>query len=68
VYQKNYEWFVSTSNGEVPFNNGIKLDWIQMTKVFSLLSTFSDDELDVLSDQQIALLILHFFSKWLIQS
>jgi hypothetical protein len=26
VYQKNYEWFVSTSNGEVPFNNGIKLD------------------------------------------
>ena len=27
VYQKNFEWFVSTSNGDVPFNNGIKLDW-----------------------------------------
>jgi hypothetical protein len=26
VYQKNFNWFVSTSNGEVPFNNGIKLD------------------------------------------
>jgi hypothetical protein len=26
VYQKNYEWFVSTKDGEVPFNNGIKLN------------------------------------------
>jgi hypothetical protein len=26
VYQKNFEWFVSTSSGVVPFNNGIKLD------------------------------------------
>ena len=26
VYQKNFEWFVSTIHGEVPFNNGIKLD------------------------------------------
>jgi hypothetical protein len=26
VYQKNFEWFVSTINGEVPFGNGIKLD------------------------------------------
>lgn len=26
VYQKNSQWFVSTSNGVVPFNNGIKLD------------------------------------------
>jgi hypothetical protein len=26
VYSKNFNWFVSTSNGEVPFNNGIKLD------------------------------------------
>jgi hypothetical protein len=25
VYQKNFQWFVSTINGEVPFNNGIKL-------------------------------------------
>ena len=26
VYQKNYEWFISTKDGEVPFGNGIKLD------------------------------------------
>jgi predicted membrane-bound dolichyl-phosphate-mannose-protein mannosyltransferase len=26
VYAKNYQWFVSTSNGEVAFGNGIKLD------------------------------------------
>ena len=26
VYQKNFNWFVSTSNGVVAFNNGIKLD------------------------------------------
>jgi len=26
VYQKNFEWFVSTINGDVPFNDGIKLD------------------------------------------
>jgi len=26
VYQKNFQWFVSTSNGDVPFNNGIKLN------------------------------------------
>jgi hypothetical protein len=26
VYQKNFNWFVSTINGEVPFGNGIKLD------------------------------------------
>jgi len=26
VYQKNFNWFVSTNNGEVPFNNGIKLN------------------------------------------
>jgi len=26
VYQKNFNWFVSTTNGEVPFGNGIKLD------------------------------------------
>ena len=26
VYSKNFNWFVSTSNGEVAFNNGIKLD------------------------------------------
>ncbi len=26
VYQKNFQWFVSTINGEVPFNDGIKLD------------------------------------------
>jgi len=26
VYQKNFNWFVSTKDGEVPFNNGIKLD------------------------------------------
>jgi hypothetical protein len=26
VYQKNFEWFVSTINGEVAFGNGIKLD------------------------------------------
>jgi hypothetical protein len=25
VYQKNFNWFVSTINGEVPFGNGIKL-------------------------------------------
>jgi hypothetical protein len=26
VYQKNFDWFVSTSNGEVPFNGNIKLN------------------------------------------
>ena len=26
VYQKNYEWFVSTIDCVVPFGNGIKLD------------------------------------------
>jgi predicted membrane-bound dolichyl-phosphate-mannose-protein mannosyltransferase len=26
VYQKNFDWFVSTKDGEVPFNNGIKLN------------------------------------------
>jgi len=26
VYQKNFTWFVSTINGDVPFNDGIKLD------------------------------------------
>jgi hypothetical protein len=26
VYQKDFTWFVSTSNGEVPFGNGIKLN------------------------------------------
>ena len=26
VYQKNFNWFVSTINGELPFNNSIKLD------------------------------------------
>lgn len=26
VYQKNYEWFVSTKDGEVAFGDGIKLD------------------------------------------
>jgi hypothetical protein len=26
VYQKNFNWFVSTINGDVPFNNGIKLN------------------------------------------
>jgi len=26
IYQKNFNWFVSTKDGEVPFGNGIKLD------------------------------------------
>ena len=26
VYQKNFEWFVSTKDGELPFNDGIKLN------------------------------------------
>jgi hypothetical protein len=26
VYSKNFNWFVSTTDGEVPFNNGIKLN------------------------------------------
>ena len=26
VYQKNFEWFVSTKYGDVPFNDGIKLN------------------------------------------
>jgi hypothetical protein len=26
VYQKNFNWFVSTKDGEVEFGNGIKLD------------------------------------------
>ena len=26
IYQKNFNWFVSTINGDVPFNNGIKLN------------------------------------------
>jgi len=27
VYQKNFNWFVSTKDGEVEFGNGIKLAW-----------------------------------------
>ena len=27
VYQKNFNWFVSTNEGEVPFNGSIKLLW-----------------------------------------
>ena len=26
IYQKNFNWFVSTINGDVPFNDGIKLN------------------------------------------
>ena len=26
VFQKNFNWFVSTINGDLPFNDGIKLD------------------------------------------
>jgi len=26
VYQKNFNWFVSTKDGKVPFGNGIKLN------------------------------------------
>jgi hypothetical protein len=26
VYQKNFNWFISTNNGEVPFNGNIKLN------------------------------------------
>jgi predicted membrane-bound dolichyl-phosphate-mannose-protein mannosyltransferase len=26
IYQKNFNWFVSTKYGEVPFNDGIKLN------------------------------------------
>jgi len=26
VYQKNFEWFVSTKYGDIPFGNGIKLN------------------------------------------
>jgi hypothetical protein len=26
VYSKNFNWFVSTKDGDVPFNNGIKLN------------------------------------------
>ena len=26
IYQKNFQWFVSTIHGEVAFGNGIKLD------------------------------------------
>jgi predicted membrane-bound dolichyl-phosphate-mannose-protein mannosyltransferase len=26
IYQKNFNWFVSTINGDLPFNDGIKLD------------------------------------------
>jgi len=26
VYQKNFNWFVSTKYGDVPFNDGIKLN------------------------------------------
>ena len=32
VYQKNFNWFISTSNGEVPFNGNIKLNWTLMKK------------------------------------
>ena len=32
VYQKNFNWFVSTINGDVPFNDGIKLNWINWYK------------------------------------
>ena len=27
IYQKNFNWFVSTKYGDVPFNDGIKLNW-----------------------------------------
>ena len=26
VYQKNFQWFVSTKEGEIPFGSGIKLN------------------------------------------
>jgi hypothetical protein len=26
IYQKNFQWFVSTKYGDVPFNDGIKLN------------------------------------------
>jgi hypothetical protein len=26
IYQKNFDWFVSTKDGEVPFHGNIKLD------------------------------------------
>ena len=32
VYQKNFQWFVSTKDGEVAFGNGIKLNWMMMKK------------------------------------
>ena len=30
VYQKNFEWFVSTKYGDVEFNDGIKLNWVKV--------------------------------------
>ena len=27
IYQKNYQWFMSTTDGDVEFNGSIKLDW-----------------------------------------
>jgi hypothetical protein len=30
VYAKNFNWFVSTNEGEVPFNGSIKLDWLEL--------------------------------------
>lgn len=37
VYQKNFNWFVSTKYGDVPFNDGIKLNWIKVTHLESVL-------------------------------
>ena len=37
VYQKNFEWFVSTKYGDIPFNNGIKLNWTKMTELLAIL-------------------------------
>ena len=34
VYQKNFEWFVSTKYGDVEFNDGIKLNWVTEMRIF----------------------------------
>ena len=38
VYQKNFNWFISTKDGDVEFGNGIKLDWPLYSKGDSLMN------------------------------
>ena len=42
IYQKNFNWFVSTKYGDIPFNNGIKLNWVMNTYQHQLSVKIAD--------------------------